>query len=80
MNGSCSMEPTLRTSAILTHKDSTGVSVESTVSVRDRSLLEELLSEKQNGKQCALFPVSLYPENCNYRWCLLVFHETTLGD
>ena len=47
MNGSCSMEPTLRTSAILTHKDSTEVSVESTVSVRDRSLLEELLSEKK---------------------------------
>ena len=27
MNGSCSMEPTVRTSAILTHKDSTDVSV-----------------------------------------------------
>ena len=42
MNGSCFMEPTLRTSAISTHRDLTEVSVESTVSVREKSLLEEL--------------------------------------
>ena len=41
MNDSCFMEPTLRTSAVSTHRDLTEVSVESTVSVRDRNLLEE---------------------------------------